>query len=132
VTPGVTSARTMAPTNPVEDWRPTMATTRPGANRTASLGASIHPITAGPAAGRSRSLPPRNDDGGRFGGDIGQSAAIDRPLVLSVDDAAYLLHISRGLAYELVARGELPAIRLGRRIVIPRVALEELLGAAIR
>ncbi|MDA8281341.1 MAG: helix-turn-helix domain-containing protein [Actinomycetota bacterium] len=62
---------------------------------------------------------------------MGQSAAIDRPLVLSVNDAAYLLDISRGLAYELVARGELPAIRLGRRIVIPRVALEELLGTHI-
>jgi excisionase family DNA binding protein len=53
-------------------------------------------------------------------------------LVLTVDEAAYLLGISRGLAYELVTRGELPAIRLGRRIVIPRVAMEELLGTAIR
>ena len=53
-------------------------------------------------------------------------------LALTVDEAAYLLNISRGLAYELVARGELPAIRLGRRIVIPRVAMEELLGTAIR
>jgi excisionase family DNA binding protein len=49
-----------------------------------------------------------------------------------VDEAAYLLNISRGLAYELVARGgELPAIRLGRRIVVPRVAMEELLGTSI-
>ena len=53
-------------------------------------------------------------------------------LTLTVDEAAYLLNISRGLAYELVARGELPAIRLGRRIVIPRVAMEELLGTPIR
>jgi len=37
-------------------------------------------------------------------------------LVLTVDEAAYLLNISRGLAYELVARGELPAIRLGRPV----------------
>jgi excisionase family DNA binding protein len=53
-------------------------------------------------------------------------------LVLTVDEAAYLLHISRSLAYELIARGELPALRLGRRIVVPRVMLEELLGTAIR
>ena len=53
-------------------------------------------------------------------------------LVLTVDEAAYLLNISRGLAYELVAQRELPAIRLGRRIVIPRVAVEELLGTPIR
>jgi excisionase family DNA binding protein len=52
-------------------------------------------------------------------------------LVLTVDEAAYLLNISRSFAYELVARGELPALRLGRRIVIPRIPLEELLGTAI-
>jgi len=58
------------------------------------------------------------------------STTTDR-LVLTVDEVAYLLNISRGLAYELVARGELPAIKLGRRIVIPRVAMEELLGTPI-
>jgi excisionase family DNA binding protein len=39
-------------------------------------------------------------------------------LVLSVADAAEMLGISRTLAYELVARNELPALRLGGRIVI--------------
>jgi excisionase family DNA binding protein len=53
-------------------------------------------------------------------------------LVFTVDEAAYLLNISRSLAYELIARGELPALRLGRRIVIPRVTLEELLETALR
>jgi excisionase family DNA binding protein len=52
-------------------------------------------------------------------------------LVFTIDEAAYLLNISRRLACELVDRGELPAIRLGRQIVIPRVVLEELLGAVI-
>lgn len=48
------------------------------------------------------------------------------PLTVSVVDAAQLLGISRALAYELVARGDLPSLRLGRRIVIPRRALEAL------
>ncbi len=48
-------------------------------------------------------------------------------LVLTVEEAGRLLGISRGLAYGLVARRELPHIRLGRRIVIPRTALEALL-----
>ena len=48
-------------------------------------------------------------------------------LTLTVEQAAALLGISRGLAYELVARGELPSLRLGRRIVVPRKALDELL-----
>jgi len=49
-------------------------------------------------------------------------------LVLSVSEAAALLGISRALAYELVARGDLPSIRLGRRLVVPKVALLEMLG----
>ena len=44
-------------------------------------------------------------------------------LTLSVEEAAGALGISRALAYELVARGELPSLRLGRRIVVPRRAL---------
>lgn len=45
------------------------------------------------------------------------------PLAVSVPEAARLLGISRGLAYELVARGELPSVRLGRRLVVPSHAL---------
>ncbi|MCC6495812.1 MAG: helix-turn-helix domain-containing protein [Propionibacteriaceae bacterium] len=44
--------------------------------------------------------------------------------LLTVSEAAKLLRISRNLAYELVARHELPAIRLGRVIRIPRPALD--------
>ena len=44
-------------------------------------------------------------------------------LVLTVAEAGELLGISRAFAYELVARGDLPVIRLGRRIVIPKAAL---------
>lgn len=50
----------------------------------------------------------------------------DNPLVLTVGEAATALGISR--AYELVARHELPAVRLGRRIVVPRRALEQLIN----
>ena len=45
------------------------------------------------------------------------------PLVYSVTQAADLLGISRAFAYELVARGELPFVRLGRRRLVPRIAL---------
>ena len=51
-------------------------------------------------------------------------------LTLSVPEAAALLGISRGLAYERVARGELPSLRLGGRILVPRQALERLVGDA--
>ena len=51
-------------------------------------------------------------------------------LTLSVDEAAALLGISRALAYELIARRELPSLRLGRRVVVPRRALEQLVEQA--
>ena len=52
----------------------------------------------------------------------------DTRLTLTVEQAAVVLGISRGLAYELAARGELPCLRLGRRLVVPRHALEALLA----
>lgn len=53
-------------------------------------------------------------------------------MTLSVEEAAAALGISRALAYELVRRGELPRLRLGRRIVVPRRALEDLVASAAR
>jgi excisionase family DNA binding protein len=49
-------------------------------------------------------------------------------LTLSVPETAALLGISRALAYQLVARGELPSLRLGGRILVPRHALDRLVG----
>ena len=50
----------------------------------------------------------------------------NKRLVLTVTEAAAALGISRTHAYELIARGELPSLRLGRRIVVPRRSLERL------
>ena len=49
-------------------------------------------------------------------------------LALSVPEVAELLGISRAFAYELVARRELPALRLGRRLVVSRQVIEALLS----
>lgn len=48
-------------------------------------------------------------------------------MTISVDEAAKLLGISRSFAYELCARRELPVIRLGRRVVVRRQALLDLI-----
>lgn len=48
---------------------------------------------------------------------------------VTVEESAGILGISRSSAYECVHRGELRAIRLGRRLVIPRAALAELIGS---
>lgn len=47
---------------------------------------------------------------------------------LTVDEVAALCGISRGLAYDQVRAGRIPSIRLGRRILVPRAALEALLA----
>ena len=47
---------------------------------------------------------------------------------MTVEEAAHMLGISRSSAYECVRRGELRALRLGRRLVVPRDALEQMLG----
>ena len=49
-------------------------------------------------------------------------------LVYTVGEAGQLLGISRAFAYELVARGKIPVIRLGRRIVVPKFALLAMVG----
>ena len=48
-------------------------------------------------------------------------------LAMSVEEASRALGISKSLGYELVATGKLPSVRLGRRIVVPRAALERFL-----
>lgn len=55
----------------------------------------------------------------------------ENSLTMSVDSAAQLLGISRGLAYEMVRQKKIPALRFGRIIRVPRYALEQLLSKGI-
>ena len=52
----------------------------------------------------------------------------DDRLTYTLTEAASRLGISRALAYEAAQRGELPACRIGRRVLVPRAALLRLLG----
>ncbi len=52
-------------------------------------------------------------------------------LTMTIPEVARALGISRGLAYELAKRDELPVkvLRLGeKRMVVPRIALESILS----
>jgi excisionase family DNA binding protein len=44
-------------------------------------------------------------------------------LTYTVDEVAYLLNLSRGIAYQYVRDGVIPAERVGRRWLIPRKRL---------
>lgn len=48
-------------------------------------------------------------------------------LTVTVNEAAALLGISRAKAYECVHAGDIPALRLGRRMVIPMKVISTLL-----
>ena len=48
-------------------------------------------------------------------------------LTFTVVEVAELLGISRNSAYEAIRRGEIPVLRIGRRVVVPRARLHELL-----
>ena len=52
----------------------------------------------------------------------------DGRLTWTVTEAAQLLGISRASAYEAAHRGELPVRVIGRRMLVPRVALLRLLA----
>ena len=59
----------------------------------------------------------------------------DRPvqrLTYSVDEAAEALGVSRASAYEAVRRGEIPHIKIGKRILIPRSFLQSLTKKGIQ
>lgn len=55
--------------------------------------------------------------------------ASNRPrMTISVEETASLLGVSRWLAYDQIQRGELPAVRVGRRLRVPVRPLLALVG----
>ena len=59
--------------------------------------------------------------------------SVDGPkerLTLTIVEAAAVLGIGRNTCYELARTGRLPILRLGKRIVVPKEALERLLADA--
>jgi excisionase family DNA binding protein len=76
---------------------------------------------AGRTPGAEISLP---------GSAAGAGSASQARLTLSVEEAAAALGISRAFAYEAVRRAEIPHIRIGKRILIPKTALQRMLDAS--
>jgi excisionase family DNA binding protein len=55
--------------------------------------------------------------------------ATDRQ-TLKIEEAAKILGISRNTAYEAVKSGQVPTLKIGRRLLVPRAALDRLLDSA--
>ena len=49
-------------------------------------------------------------------------------LTVTVEEAARLLGIGRQSAYQAARAGELPTIKLGRRLLVPRAQIDRMLG----
>jgi excisionase family DNA binding protein len=47
----------------------------------------------------------------------------------TVDEFAQIFRLSRAASYAAVANGEVKSVRIGRRVIIPRGAIERLLAA---
>jgi Helix-turn-helix domain len=56
--------------------------------------------------------------------------SMPEPRVATLDEVARILRISRGGAYAAARRGDFPTVRIGKRILVPLVAIERLLGNA--
>jgi excisionase family DNA binding protein len=59
------------------------------------------------------------------------SSEILKPLsgpTMSVPEAGSLLGLSRNKAYEAAKSGQIPALRFGRKLVVPTMAVREMLG----
>lgn len=52
-------------------------------------------------------------------------------LAVSVEEAGALLGIGRTSAWQMIARGELPVLRIGKRTVVPVKALQKLIAEAM-
>ena len=49
-------------------------------------------------------------------------------LVYTVEEAGTVLGLGRSGAYEAVRRGDIPTIKIGRRLLVPKAALERMLS----
>ena len=53
-----------------------------------------------------------------------ERATTQEPLLLRAEEAAKLLALGRSTVFQLLATGELPAVRVGRAVRVRRVDLE--------
>ncbi|MGE0652802.1 MAG: helix-turn-helix domain-containing protein [Alphaproteobacteria bacterium] len=50
-------------------------------------------------------------------------------LVYTIQEAGALLGLCRNSAYDAARRGELPTIRIGRRLLVPKAAIAQMMAA---
>ena len=92
-----------------------------------------HPITAGIRrcvrwlSRETHEEGPAENSTNQHHSDDNHSNESSERLTVTIAEAADRLGIGRSLCYELARQGELPTIRLGRRVLVPLKALEALI-----
>ena len=64
---------------------------------------------------------------GGGGSGLPRHAVVEKRLCITVPEAAAMLGLSKNFAYDLVKQKQLPVVKFGKRLLIPRVALEKML-----
>ena len=54
----------------------------------------------------------------------------EEKLTYSVSEAAEILGIGRSAAYQGIRTGQVPSVKIGKRIIVPKVALQRKLSDA--
>ncbi len=62
--------------------------------------------------------------------DLADAGLEGLPTVLTIPETAKILRIGRNSAYEAARRGQIPTIKIGKRLLVPREALERQLAQA--
>ncbi len=47
----------------------------------------------------------------------------------TVEEAGHILGLSRNSSYKAATAGQIPTIRIGNRLLVPKIAIDRLLGA---
>ena len=68
------------------------------------------------------------DKSGGGGSGLPRHTDLEKRLCITVPEAAAMLGISRNFAYELVKQKKIPVVQFGKRLLIPRLALEKMLA----
>jgi excisionase family DNA binding protein len=63
---------------------------------------------------------------------MARTATDEESLVYEIPEVARLLGMSRNAAYEAARRGDIPTIRIGKLIRVPKHALNQILERACR
>ena len=68
---------------------------------------------------------------GGGGSGLPRHTVIEKRLCITVPEAAAMLGLSRNFTYELVKQKQLPVVKFGKRLLIPRLALEKMLEKGV-